>query len=82
MQEIAQSRAEINRLREQLSSGVHTVHKDLSLISLVPKWSGGENARPTPTPWKISRKHRQGSTFKKRQDRDCMKIGFTPSRPW
>ena len=46
MQEIAESRAEINRLREQLSSGMHTVHKDLSLISLVPKCSGGENATP------------------------------------
>jgi len=29
-----------------MSSGMHTVHKDLSLISLVPKWSGVENATP------------------------------------
>jgi len=29
-----------------MSSGMNTVHKDVSLISLVPKWSGGENATP------------------------------------
>jgi len=46
MQEIAESRAEINRLREQLSNGMQTVHKGLSLVSLLPKWSGGENAAP------------------------------------
>jgi len=62
MQEIVESRAEINRLREQLSSGMHTVHKDLSLISLVPKCSGGRERDPTG---RVSRKHRQGSTFKK-----------------
>jgi len=45
-QEIAESRAKIDKLREQWSSGMHTVHKDLSLISLVPKWSGGDNATP------------------------------------
>jgi len=45
-QEIAESRAEIEKLRKQMSSGMHTVHKDLSLISLVPKWSGAENATP------------------------------------
>jgi len=45
-QEIAESRADIEKLREQMSSGRHTVHKDLSLISLVLKWSGAENATP------------------------------------
>jgi len=45
-QEIAESRAEIDNVREHLSSGMHTVHKDLSLISLVPKFSAGPNATP------------------------------------
>jgi len=29
-----------------MSSVMHTVHKDMSLISLVPKWSGAVNASP------------------------------------
>jgi hypothetical protein len=38
------SKAEISRLRERLSIGTHTVHKDLPLISLVSKCSGFESA--------------------------------------
>jgi len=62
MQEIAEPQAEINRLREQLSSGMHTVHKVLSIMSLVPKCSGGIERDTTG---RVSRKHRQGSTFRK-----------------
>ena len=40
--ELAESKNEIQRLRERLSVGTPTVHKDLSLISLVPKRSGSE----------------------------------------
>ena len=40
--ELAESKIEIQRLRERLSVGTPTVHKDLSLISLVPKRSGSE----------------------------------------
>jgi len=32
--------AEINNLQRQVSSGRLTVPKDLSLISLIPRWSG------------------------------------------
>jgi len=39
-QELEESKAEIQRLRERMSLGTPTVHKDLSLISLIPKWSG------------------------------------------
>jgi len=39
-QEIEDSRSEIQRLRERMSLGAPTVHKDLSLISLIPRWSG------------------------------------------
>jgi len=42
-QEIAESRAEIEKLMEQMSSSMHAVHKDLSLRSRVPNWSGAEN---------------------------------------
>jgi hypothetical protein len=42
--QLLESKAEITRLRERLSIGILTVHKDLSFISLVPKWSGSESA--------------------------------------
>jgi len=45
-QELAESKAELGRLREEMSSGMHTVHKDLSLICLIPKCSGAENTTP------------------------------------
>ena len=44
--ELADSRAEIARLKERLASVMPTMHKDLSLISLVPKWSGAETSTP------------------------------------
>ena len=39
-QELEESKLEIQSLRERMSLGTPTVHKDLSLISLIPKWSG------------------------------------------
>jgi hypothetical protein len=45
-EELAESKAEIARLKDRLSMAMPTVHKDLSLISLVPKWSGAETAAP------------------------------------
>ena len=44
--ELAESKAEIQRLRERVSMGTPTDHKDLSHISLVPNWSGLESAVP------------------------------------
>ena len=44
--ELEESKQEIRRLRESLSLGTPTVHKDISLVSLVPKWSGAEMAVP------------------------------------
>ena len=44
--ELEESKAEIQRLKERLSGGPSTVHKDLSLVSLVPKWSGLDSAVP------------------------------------
>jgi hypothetical protein len=36
--------AEISNLRSQVSSGRPTAPKDLSLISLIPRWSGTEKS--------------------------------------
>jgi hypothetical protein len=44
--ELKESKAEIQRLKQRLSVALPTVHKDLSLISLVPKWSGSETEVP------------------------------------
>jgi len=39
-QELEESKSEIQRLRERMSQGAPTVHKELSLISLIPRWPG------------------------------------------
>jgi len=44
--EFEESKAEIHRLNVRLSTGVPTLHKDLSLISMVPEWSGAESEVP------------------------------------
>jgi len=31
-------------LRETISHGKPTLHKDLSLVTLIPKWSGSDSA--------------------------------------
>ena len=40
LSELTETKDELQRLKERMSIGTPTVHKDLSLISLVPKWSG------------------------------------------
>jgi len=42
--ELTKAQVEIQRLRERLSTTPPTVHKDFSLVSRVPKWSGTESA--------------------------------------
>jgi hypothetical protein len=42
--ELDESKLEIQRLR--MSLGAPTVHKDLTLLSLIPKWSGTESSIP------------------------------------
>jgi len=44
--ELEESKAEIQRLKESLSGGTPTVHKDLSSVSLIPKWSGLDSGVP------------------------------------
>jgi hypothetical protein len=41
--ELIEAKAEVQRLRKRMSLGVPTVHKDLSLVALVPKWAGQES---------------------------------------
>jgi len=40
--ELAQTRLEFQQLKERMETGAVTVHKDLSLASLIPKWSGSD----------------------------------------
>jgi len=44
--ELEDSKAEIKRLNARLSTGVPTIHKDLSLISMVPKCFDAESEVP------------------------------------
>ena len=44
--ELADTKAELQHLKERISVGTPTVHEDLSLISLIPKWSGSETGIP------------------------------------
>jgi hypothetical protein len=44
--QLLESKAEVARLRDRLSTGIPTVHKDLSLVSLVLRWSESESAIP------------------------------------
>jgi hypothetical protein len=44
--ELKETEVELQRLKNSFSVGTTTVHKDLSVITLVPKWSGTETAIP------------------------------------
>ena len=44
--ELEESKTETARLRDRLAIGMPPIHKDLSLISLIPKRSGAETAAP------------------------------------
>jgi hypothetical protein len=44
--ELAESKAEIQRLKERLYTGPKTIQKNLSLVTLVQKWPGSEPSIP------------------------------------
>ena len=44
--ELAETKAELEHLKDRISVGTPTIHKDLSLIFLIPKWSGSETGIP------------------------------------
>ena len=41
--ELAQTRLELQQLKERMETGAVTVHKDLSLVSWIPNWSGSHS---------------------------------------
>jgi len=41
--ELAQTRLELRQLKEHMETGAVTVHKDLSLVSSISKWSGSDS---------------------------------------
>jgi hypothetical protein len=42
--ELAETKMELQRLRESISPGTPTLNKDLSLVTLIPKWSGSDSS--------------------------------------
>jgi hypothetical protein len=42
--EHAETKMELQRLREIISPDKPTLHKDLSLVTLIPKWSGSDSS--------------------------------------
>jgi hypothetical protein len=41
--ELAQTKLELHQLKERMEIGAVTVHKDLSLVLLIPRWSGSDS---------------------------------------
>jgi hypothetical protein len=41
--ELEEAKAEVQRLKESMTVGTPMLHKDLSLITLVPKWTGSDS---------------------------------------
>jgi hypothetical protein len=41
--ELLETKNELQRSRESIALGTPTLHKDLSLVTLVPKWSGSDS---------------------------------------
>jgi hypothetical protein len=40
--ELRETKAELQRLKDRITAGTQAIHKDLSLIALIPKFSGLE----------------------------------------
>ena len=70
--QLEESKQEIQRLRERLSLGNPTVHKDLSLVSLVPKWSAAKTAVPLDEFFASI----DGTAQIGREQSDCVRIAF------
>jgi len=41
--ELAEAKAEVQRLKDSMTVGTPMLHKDLSLTTLVPKWTGSDS---------------------------------------
>ena len=69
--ELAETKAELNRLKESLTVATPIVHKDLSLVSLVPKWSRSDSSISLEEFFSsIESAFRMGRW----KDRDCVEI--------
>ena len=44
--ELVETKAELQRLKDKITAGTQAIHKDLSLISLIPKFSASETGTP------------------------------------
>jgi hypothetical protein len=42
--DLLEARAELQKLRDSMSVGAPAIHKDMSLIILIPKWTGSDSA--------------------------------------
>ena len=41
--ELEEAKAEVKQLKDSMTVGTPMLHKDLSLITLVPKWTGSDS---------------------------------------
>jgi hypothetical protein len=71
MADLRETKAEFESLRNSLSAGAPKVHKDLSLIPLVPKWSSSERA---VTPEEFISSMEFSAKIGRLQDSDCLQI--------
>jgi hypothetical protein len=71
--ELAESKAEIACLRDCLAMAMSTVHKDLSLISLVLKWSTVETAAPLE---EFLASIEGAARIGRRDDADCLQVAI------
>jgi hypothetical protein len=44
--ELVETKAELQRLKYRITAGTQAIHKDLSLIAPIPKWSASETGIP------------------------------------
>jgi hypothetical protein len=51
--ELLETKNELQRLKEHMSMGTPTVHKDLFLISVIPKWSGSDSTITLERIWNL-----------------------------
>jgi len=69
--ELTETKAEVQCLSERMSLGTPSVHNGLSLITLVPKWSGTNSAVPLE---EFFSSIDSGARIGRWQDRDCFEI--------
>jgi hypothetical protein len=69
--ELADTKAEVQRLRDQIFRG--TVSKDLSMVALIPKWSGSDKAIPLE---EFFRSIEGTACIRNWSDQDCVQVAI------